>query len=80
MAPEFSSDVESGEVELWRGRRLFWGLSTGPNCNLQDAIAAAVNQANLEDRTPLSVVYTEVESEGDPRPGAYGALLSAGGP
>jgi hypothetical protein len=80
MAPEFSSRVEAGRVVLWRERTYFWGRSFDEGANLQDAIAAAVNEAGLDEGTALTVAYTEIESVGDPRPGSYSVLLSPGGP
>jgi hypothetical protein len=80
MAPEFDSHTEAGEVVAWEGRTFFWGRSLGERANLHDAIAAAVDRANQDEGTALTVVYSEVTSVGDPRPGAYSVILSSGGP
>jgi len=77
MTPSYSSEVEAGAAEVWRGKTLYWGRSFGENPNLHDAIAAAVDHAELEGKT-FTVVYTEVESVGDPNVGGYSALLSPG--
>lgn len=54
------------------------GRSKGDNANLHDAIAAAVNAANLPDQTPFVVVYSEVTSVGDPNVGAYSVVITPG--
>jgi len=79
MAPKPQSDTQAdGPIVAWDRRAFYWGRSQGENANLHDAIAAAVNQADMPDGTPFSVVYSEVESVGDPNVGAYNVVITPG--